>query len=127
MSQVSVRYIVKDVDAAIRFYTESLGFEVQMHPAPGFAALTRDGARLLLNEPGVGSAGQSPGEGLRPEPGGWNRMQIEVDDLDATMAELRRAGRSFRGEPTSGKGGRQALVEDPSGNVVELFEHASSG
>ena len=116
-----IRAVARKVTAEVAGELSGIGVS-----APGLAALTRDGARLLLNQPGVGSAGQSPGEGLRPRPGGWNRMQIEVDDLDAAMAKLRRAGRSFRGAPTAGKGGRQALVEDPSGNVVELFEQAGS-
>jgi catechol 2,3-dioxygenase-like lactoylglutathione lyase family enzyme len=115
----SVRYIVDDVDEAIRFYTESLGFEVDMHPAPGFAALSRDELQLYLNAPGAGSAGIAGGT---PEPGGWNRFQLTVDDLDGTIAELREAGAKFRGEIAEGAGGRQILLEDPSGNLVELFE-----
>ena len=125
MERFSVRYIVDDVDAAIPFYTDALGFVVEMHPAPGFAALSRDGARLLLNEPGVGSAGKATSDGRLPRPGGWNRLQVEVADLDAKVASLRRAGRVLRGEPVTGRGGRQVLVEDPSGNPVELFEPAA--
>lgn len=115
----SVRYIVDDVDEAIRFYRERLGFEVDMHPAPGFAALSRDGLQLYLNAPGAGSAGIAGGT---PEPGGWNRFQLTVDDLDGTIAELREAGAKFRGEVAEGAGGRQILLEDPSGNLIELFE-----
>ena len=120
----SVRYIVDDVDAAVAFYRDRLGFEVAMHPAPGFAALDRAGLRLLLNAPGAGSAGKA-GEG-RPRPGGWNRFQIVADDLDGTLAELAADGIEVWGKVTEGAGGRQALVRDPSGNPVELFEPARS-
>lgn len=122
MSTVSVRYIVEDVEAAIDFYREHLGFTVDMHPAPGFAALSRGDLRLLLNAPGAGGAGKAGGT---PEPGGWNRIQVEVDDLHARVAELKEAGVTFRGEVVRGQGGDQALVEDPSGNPVELFAPAS--
>lgn len=122
MNAVAVRYLVDDVGAAIGFYVELLDFEVQMHPAPGFAMLERGDLRLLLNEPGAGGAGQTAPDGRRPEPGGWNRFQIEVDDLDATVDHLEREGVGFRNEVVDGKGGRQILVEDPAGNPVELFE-----
>jgi catechol 2,3-dioxygenase-like lactoylglutathione lyase family enzyme len=120
---VSVRYIVDDVEAAIGFY-ERLGFREEMHPAPPFAILSRGDLRLLLNQPGAGGAGQATPEGRMPEPGGWNRFQLEVADLDATVEELRAQGAGFRNEIVAGAGGRQILVEDPSGNVVELFEPA---
>jgi catechol 2,3-dioxygenase-like lactoylglutathione lyase family enzyme len=120
---VSVRYIVDDVDAAVGFYTERLGFEVAMRPGPGFAALVRGDLRLLLNSPGgPGGAGQSALDGRAPEPGGWNRVQLELDDLDGVVDELRTAGVSFRTEVITGRGGRQVLVDDPAGNCVELFE-----
>jgi predicted enzyme related to lactoylglutathione lyase len=122
MSRVSVRYIVNDVDAAIPFYVEQLGFEVEMHPAPGFASLARGDLVLLLNRPGAGGAGQSMPDGHAPGPGGWNRFQVEVDDLDAAVARIRAAGGTFRSEVIQGNGGRQILVDDPSGNAVELFE-----
>lgn len=115
----SVRYIVGDVEQAIDFYRDLLGFAVDMQPAPGFARLSRGDLVLLLNEPGVGGAGQAGGD---PEPGGWNRFQIETDDLDREVESLRQAGMAFRGEMVEGRGGRQILVEDPSGNLVELFE-----
>jgi len=115
----SVRYIVDDVDEAIRFYRENLGFEVDMHPAPGFAALSREDLQLYLNAPGAGSAGIAGGT---PEPGGWNRFQLTVDDLDSAIEELRASGARFRGDVAEGAGGRQILLEDPSGNLVELFE-----
>jgi catechol 2,3-dioxygenase-like lactoylglutathione lyase family enzyme len=117
----SVRYIVNDVDAAVSFYTEALGFRVELRPAPGFAALSLGGLRLLLNRPGAGGAGQAAADGERPAPGGWNRIQIEVEDLAAAVAALKAAGHRFRSEIVVGNGGSQALVEDPSGNLVELF------
>jgi catechol 2,3-dioxygenase-like lactoylglutathione lyase family enzyme len=123
MSTVSVRYIVDDVDAAVAFYTELLGFEMQMRPAPPFAMLTRGDLRLLLNSPGgQGGAAQPTPDGRMPEPGGWNRFQIEVDDLDAEVERLRAAGARFRSEIVTGRGGRQNVLEDPAGNAVELFE-----
>lgn len=122
MGKVSVRYIVSDVAAAIEFYTSLLGFEVRMHPAPGFAALARGDLTLLLNAPGAGGAGQEMPDGSSPEPGGWNRFQLEMDDLATTVADLEEKGAKFRNEMVVGKGGKQILVEDPSGNVVELFE-----
>ena len=115
----SIRYIVEDVDRAIDFYKDRLGFEVDMRPAPGFARLSRDDLVLLLNEPGVGGAGQAGGD---PQPGGWSRFQIETNDLDREVKRLREVGVTFRGEMVEGRGGRQILVEDPSGNLVELFE-----
>ena len=114
---ISVRYIVSNVDAAIPFYRDLLGFSVDMHPAPGFAALSLGDLRLLLNQPGAGGAGQ-----LSPEPGGWNRFQIEVSDLEALVEKLRGADAHFRSEIIQGNGGKQILIEDPSGNPVELFQ-----
>lgn len=118
---VSVRYIVSDVGECVAFYRDRLGFTVEMHPGSGFAALLCEDLRLYLNAPGAGGAGTAGG---KPQPGGWNRFQIETDDLDALIADLRGTGASFRGEIANGKGGRQILLEDPSGNVVELFEPA---
>jgi catechol 2,3-dioxygenase-like lactoylglutathione lyase family enzyme len=123
MSTVRVRYIVDDVDAAIAFYTERLGFKVDMHPAPGFAALSRGDLQILFNRPGGGGgAGQSMPDGQAPAPGGWNRIQLEVDDLETTVQALRNAGARFRNEIVTGNGGKQILVEDPSGNPIELFQ-----
>jgi catechol 2,3-dioxygenase-like lactoylglutathione lyase family enzyme len=124
MSKVSVRYIVHDVGAAIPFYTELLGFQLEMHPAPGFASLSRDDLTLLLNQPGAGGAGQAMPDGQMPAPGGWNRIQLEVEDLAATVAALQAAGAHFRNEIVTGQGGKQVLVDDPSGNPIELFEPA---
>jgi catechol 2,3-dioxygenase-like lactoylglutathione lyase family enzyme len=119
---VSVRYIVDDVDAAIAFYTGQLGFAVEMHPAPAFAMLSRGELRLLLSAPsGQGGGGQVLSGARRPEPGGWSRFQIEVADLGAEVERLRAAQVTFRSEIIEGIGGDQVLVEDPSGNPVELF------
>jgi len=123
MGAVSVRYIVDDVDQAIEFYTTHLGFEVQMHPGPGFASVKRGDLRLLLNTPaGGGGAGEAMPDGSMPEPGGWNRFQLEVEDLEATVKSLRDAGNKFRNEIVTGRGGKQILLEDPAGNLIELFE-----
>ena len=122
MNKVKVRYLVDDVDAAIDFYTTHLGFEVHMHPAPGFAALDRENLRLLLNAPGAGGAGTATPDGRLPEPGGWTRFQVEVDDLVATVARLEEGGVRFRTAIVTGTGGKQVLIEDPAGNLVELFE-----
>jgi catechol 2,3-dioxygenase-like lactoylglutathione lyase family enzyme len=123
MATASVRYIVDDVDAAIAFYTQHLGFDVDLHPAPGFAVLSRGDLRLLLNEPtGPGGAAQPMPDGRRPEPGGWNRIQLEVDDLASEVETLRNAGARFRNEIVEGRGGKQILLDDPAGNPIELFE-----
>jgi catechol 2,3-dioxygenase-like lactoylglutathione lyase family enzyme len=122
MSKVNVRYIVDDVDAAIPFYTDMLGFKLEMHPAPGFAALSRGDLQLLLNRPGAGGAGQAMPDGQTPAPGGWNRIQIEVEDLQATVDKLTSAGARFRNQILTGNGGKQILINDPSGNPIELFQ-----
>ena len=123
---VSVRYITDDVGVAVDFYAERLGFDVEMHPGPGFAVLSRGDLRLLLNQPGAGGAGQPTPDGSHPEPGGWNRIQIEVSDLEREVEALRAAGASFRNDVVEGRGGSQILLEDPSGNPIELFEPADS-
>ena len=123
MAMVQIRYIVHDVDAAIAFYCGSLGFHEDMHPAPTFAMLSRGDLRLVLSAPGgPGGGGQAMPDGGVPEPGGWNRFAIEVTDLAGVVERLRRAGARFRSDIVTGVGGRQILVEDPSGNPVELFE-----
>jgi catechol 2,3-dioxygenase-like lactoylglutathione lyase family enzyme len=122
MGKVNVRYIVDDVDRAISFYTDILGFKLELHPAPGFASLSRGDLQLLLNRPGAGGAGQSMPDGKSPAPGGWNRIQIEVEDLEATVEKLKKAGARFRNAIVTGNGGKQILVEDPAGNPVELFQ-----
>jgi len=123
MPTVSVRYIVNDVDAAIAFYCERLGFHEDMHPGPSFAMLSRGDLRLVLSRPGGGpGGGQAMPDGHLPEPGGWNRFSLEVTDLEAMIETLRRAGVHLRNELVTGVGGKQILIDDPSGNPVELFE-----
>ena len=120
---VSVRYIVDDVDAAIAFYRDELGFEVAMHPAPTFAALDRAELRLLLSSPsGQGGGGQILADGRRPQPGGWNRISLEVENVAAEARRLTAAGASLRSDVVHGVGGDQVIVDDPSGNPIELFE-----
>jgi catechol 2,3-dioxygenase-like lactoylglutathione lyase family enzyme len=123
MASVQVRYIVDDVDAAIAFYTQHLGFHEDMHPAPSFAMLSRGELRLVLTKPGGGpGGGQAMADGTLPTPGGWNRFAVEVTNVEALVQQLRSAGARFRSDVIVGVGGKQALVEDPSGNLVELFE-----
>ncbi len=126
MATVGVRYIVDDVDAAVGFYVERLDFTVERRPGPGFAMLSRGDLRLLLNEPGAGGAGEPLPDGRRPEPGGWNRIQLEVSHLEREVTALRAAGASFRGEIVTGRGGSQILLDDPAGNPVELFQPAGA-
>src|SRR5262249_41620557 len=123
MTTVSVRYIVNDVGEAITFYRDQLGFAVEMHPPPTFAILARGDLRLLLSAPSTqGGGGQILADGRRPQPGGWNRISLEVSDLAAEVERLGAAGMRFRGEIIYGIGGNQILLEDPSGNPIELFE-----
>lgn len=123
MATVSVRYIVDDVDAAIAFYCQRLGFAEVMHPAPTFAMLSRGDLRLTLSAPGGRpGGGQALPDGTLPTPGGWNRFAIEVDDLSALVKELRDQGVRFRNEIVTGVGGTQIIAEDPSGHPLELFE-----
>jgi catechol 2,3-dioxygenase-like lactoylglutathione lyase family enzyme len=123
MSTTSVRYIVRDIDDAIGFYTTHLGFSVQIHPNDMFAMLTRGDLRLVLSVPdAAGGGGQPMPDGTLPEPGGWNRFAVEAPDLDATVAGLAHDGVRFRNDVVTGFGGKQIIAEDPSGNPVELFE-----
>jgi catechol 2,3-dioxygenase-like lactoylglutathione lyase family enzyme len=123
MVVVQVRYIVDDVEAAIEFYTKQLGFTLEMHPAPPFAMLSRGGLRLVLNAPNPsGGGGQPMPNGTQQEPGGWNRFAIEVSDLAVMVEDLRKAGAHFRNDIVTGVGGKQIIVEDPSGNPIELFQ-----
>ena len=123
MPTVSVRYIVNDVAEAISFYCQHLGFTEVMHPAPTFAMLTNGDLRLTLSAPGGGpGGGQAMPDGTVPAPGGWNRFALEVTDLEGTVEALRASGVHFRNQIVTGVGGKQILVEDPSGNPVELFE-----
>jgi catechol 2,3-dioxygenase-like lactoylglutathione lyase family enzyme len=116
----SVRYIATDIDESVSFYRDRLGFSVEMHNPGKFAALKLDDLQLFLNAPGAGSAGKAGGD---PKPGGWSRFMIVTKNLDSMIDELRQAGASFRGEVAEAGAGRQILLQDPSGNVVELFEH----
>lgn len=123
MAKVSVRYIVNDVDEAISFYCQRLGFEEVMHPAPTFAMLSHGDLRLVLSATGGGpGGGQAMPDGTVPEPGGWNRFSLEVSNLAGTVEELRGCGAQFRNDIVTGVGGMQILLEDPSGNPIELFE-----
>jgi catechol 2,3-dioxygenase-like lactoylglutathione lyase family enzyme len=122
---VNVRYMVDDVDTAIEFYTRHLGFEVRTSAAPAFADVTRGSLRLLLSGP-ISSAGRPMPDGTKPGPGGWNRIHLIVPDITAEVARLRDAGASFRNDVVTGPGGSQILLEDPSGNVVELFQPAGT-
>ena len=123
MATVSVRYIVHDVEVAIAFYCQHLGFTEVMHPVPAFAMLSRGDLRLVLSAPGGGpGGGQALPDGVLPEPGGWNRFSIDVVDIEKAVEALRAAGVRFRNDIVAGVGGKQVLIEDPSGNPVELFQ-----
>jgi len=122
---VSVRYLVDDVEAAVDFYTRHLGFEVRMSAAPAFADVTRGQLRLLLSGP-QSSAGRPMPDGETPGPGGWNRIHLIVDDIEAEVTRLRDEGVPFRNDILSGPGGQQVLILDPAGNVVELFQPAGA-
>lgn len=117
----SVRYIASDIDKSVDFYRDRLGFSVEKHNPGKFAEMTREDLHLFLNAPGAGSAGKAGGH---PQPGGWSRFMLVTDDLDTKIRDLREAGAHFRGEVSEAGAGRQILLEDPSGNVVELFEYA---
>ncbi len=121
---VNVRYMVDDVEQAIAFYTTFLGFELVSSAAPAFADVKRGNLRLLLAGP-TSSAGRPMPDGVKPGPGGWNRIHFIVDDLGAEVARLRRAGARFRNDIVEGPGGKQILLQDPSGNIVELFQPAA--
>jgi catechol 2,3-dioxygenase-like lactoylglutathione lyase family enzyme len=123
MPTVQIRYIVHDVDTAIAFYGGHLGFQTVMHPNPSFAMLSRGDLRLVLSAPSQSAGGgQSMPDGSKQEPGGWNRFSIEVEDLATTVDQLRRNGAHFRNEIVTGVGGKQIILDDPSGNPIELFE-----
>ncbi len=124
-STPTIRYFVKDLVTAVDFYRQHLGFEEELRPTPVFAMLYRGDLRLLLSVPGTHPGGHALADGTLPIPGGWNRILIQVADLDATVAGLRRAGVHFRDDQPSGVAVRQVLLEDPSGNPIELFEPAS--
>jgi catechol 2,3-dioxygenase-like lactoylglutathione lyase family enzyme len=119
---VAVRYIVRDIDSAVTFYTGILGFHADMHVKDAFAMLSLGNLKLFINKPGAGGAGQSMPDGTVPAPGGWNRFQITVDNLEATVSDLKKKGAKFRNDIVTGNGGKQVLLEDPSGNLIELFQ-----
>lgn len=123
MTQVNVRYMVHDVDAAVEFYTANLGFNLLSKQAPAFADVIRGDLRLLLSGPSS-SAGRAMPDGRKPGPGGWNRFELVVDDIEVEVNRLRKRGVQFRNDVVSGPGGAQVLIEDPSGNVIELFQPA---
>jgi len=123
MAAVQVRYIVNNVNTAIDFYTTQLDFRLDMHPAPAFAMLSRGGLRLVLSVPNPAAGGGQPmPDGRTQTPGGWNRFAIEVDDLDGIVDRLRASGAHFRNDIVTGVGGKQIILDDPSGNPIELFE-----
>jgi catechol 2,3-dioxygenase-like lactoylglutathione lyase family enzyme len=118
----SVRYIANDVDSAVKFYTDTLGFQIVQHVKSNFASLALGNLRLFINKPGAGGAGQAMPDGSVPAPGGWNRFQLQVTNIEMLVAELKKEGAKFRNEIVSGVGGKQILLEDPSGNLIELFQ-----
>ena len=124
MASVNVRYIVRDIPTSLQFYRDLLGFELEQNPGPGFASVTRGELRLLLSSPQEprGGAVQPMPDGQLPQPGGWNRIQLQVDDLAREVERLHPLGARFRNDVVRGKGGLQILLEDPAGNLVELFE-----
>ena len=127
LNALMVRYIVKDVDAAVAFYTRRLGFRVDAQSGPHFALLERENLQLVLSPPtGPGGGSQPMPDGRRPEPGGWNRIIVRTGTLEADVARLREAKATFRNDIVAGPGGRQILLEDPSGNPIELFQPAGT-
>ncbi len=121
-STMAFRYIVDDVEAAVEFYTDLLNFHADQHVKSAFASLSLGNLRLFINSPGAGGAGKAMPDGTLPSPGGWNRLQIQVKNLEPVIKELKAKGGEFRNEIVSGVGGRQILLKDPSGNLIELFE-----
>jgi catechol 2,3-dioxygenase-like lactoylglutathione lyase family enzyme len=121
----AVRYIVNDVDVSVGFYTDMLGFRVDQHVKSAFAALTLGDLRLFINSPGAGGAGHAMPDGTMPGPGGWNRFQLQVKNIEAVVEDLKQQGATFRNEIVKGVGGKQILLEDPSKNLIELFEFPS--
>jgi catechol 2,3-dioxygenase-like lactoylglutathione lyase family enzyme len=122
MHTIAVRYIVNDVDAAVNFYKNMLGFSVSQHTKSAFGDLSLGNLRLLINQPGAGGAGKAMPDGTAPAPGGWNRFQLEVKDLESVFGDLKKKGARFRNEIVTNNGRKQVLLEDPSGNLIELFQ-----
>jgi catechol 2,3-dioxygenase-like lactoylglutathione lyase family enzyme len=125
VKNTAIRYIVKDVDASVDFYKDLLGFHVKQHVKSAFASLVQGNLQLFINQPGAGGAGHAMPDGTMPGPGGWNRIQLQVDDIEAVVKDLKETDAKFRNEIVRGVGGKQILLEDPSGNLIELFEFAS--
>ena len=123
--EAAVRYIVKDVDSAVSFYSTLLGFQVDLHVKSKFASLSLGNLRLFINSAGAGGAGQAMPDGTIPAPGGWNRFQLQVNNIESAVDDLKNGGAKFRNEIVIGVGGKQILLEDPSGNFIELFQPAS--
>ena len=121
----AVRYIANDVDSAVDFYTNKLGFKIDKHVKSAFAALSLGNLMLYINSPGAGGAGKAMPDGTIPAPGGWNRFQLQVSDIEAAVKDLKKEGAKFRNDIVTGVGGKQILLEDPSGNLIELFEFSS--
>jgi catechol 2,3-dioxygenase-like lactoylglutathione lyase family enzyme len=119
---VSVRYIVDDVDSCVKFYTQLLGFEVVMHTPDAFAMLSKGNLHLVFNRPGAGGAGRAMPDGAKPTPGGWNRFQLEVQNIEDVIKDLKGKNAKFRNELVTAPAGKQILLIDPSGNLIELFE-----
>lgn len=120
----AVRYIVNDVETAVNFYTNKLSFQVDLHVTSKFASLSLGNLRLFINSPGAGGAGQAMPDGTLPVPGGWNRFQLQVKNIESAVDDLKKDGAKFRNEIVTGVGGKQVLLEDPSGNFIELFQPA---
>jgi len=125
IQQTAIRYIVKDVDTSVDFYTKLLGFQIKQHVKSAFASLMLGSLQLFINQPGAGGAGHGMPDGTMPGPGGWNRFQIQVKNIESVVEELKKNGAKFRNDIVTGVGGKQILLEDPSGNLIEIFEFSS--
>ena len=125
IQQTAIRYIVNDVDSSVGFYTKLLGFQIKQHVKSAFASLTLGSLQLFINQPGAGGAGHAMPDGTMPTPGGWNRFQLQVKNIESVVEELKKNGAKFRNEIVTGVGGKQILLEDPSGNLIEIFEFTS--
>jgi len=125
IQQTAIRYIVNDVDSSVGFYTKLLGFQIKQHVKSAFASLTLGSLQLFINQPGAGGAGHAMPDGTMPTPGGWNRFQLQVKNIESVVEELKKNGAKFRNEIVTGVVGKQTLLEDPSGNLIEIFEFSS--
>lgn len=125
IQQTAIRYIVNDIDTSVHFYTTLLGFQIKQQVKSAFASLTLGTLQLFINQPGAGGAGHAMSDGTMPIPGGWNRFQLQVKNIESVVEELKKNGAKFRNEIVTGVGGKQILLEDPSGNLIEIFEFSS--